>query len=244
MNTVIWRCDAFTEVPNSSLGVVLRENPNLPVKLVEAPPVKNDESTNIALKDAPGATVNERDASPAGIKSCASSVLAETPADTKRATISASSHEQERAAIEQELCASKLERKLCGAADDGRTSYCHARMSLFGNSSKDREGFKRLTPDVAQRFGFNWKFLEVHYMWLHCTRKTGNQARVEPQQTRSPKGGRSGVVDRFYKGDRMITHGVELQTMKGRDEFIANREVAPLPIYTISYNRRAKKSAC
>lgn len=117
-NTVMWRCGAFTDVPRSSLGAVLKENPNPPINLIDAPSVKNGKSANIILKEAPDAIVKQRDSSPAGVKSPARSVVEETPADTKRTTISDSSYAQGCAAIEQELFASKLECKLCGAADD------------------------------------------------------------------------------------------------------------------------------
>lgn len=71
------------------------------MKLAEAPPVSNDESTNIVPKETSDVVVMERDASPAGIKRPTRSVLEETPAGTQRATISESSYAQERAAIKE-----------------------------------------------------------------------------------------------------------------------------------------------
>lgn len=191
--------------PKSSLRVVLKENPNPPMKLVEAPPAKHDESANIVLKEAPDGVVKERDLSPDGINSFASSMLEEAPADTKRAAISDSSYAQECAAIKDELRASKLKCKLCGAACKARMTDFHAYACFFfGAPKEDREGFKRLTTDLAQRLAFNWKFTIRGFV---------SKARQETKRSlkhgkSARRGGGWGAVDRFYKGwiysDRMI----------------------------------------
>lgn len=101
VNGTIWGCDAFTEVPNSPLRVVSKENPNSPGKLAEAPSGTTAEPTNIVLKEAPDVVINVRAASPAGINKSASNDFEETPAEKKHKTASDSSYAQAFAAIEE-----------------------------------------------------------------------------------------------------------------------------------------------
>lgn len=50
--------------------------------------------------------------------------------------------------------------------------------------------------------------------------------------------GYAGVVDRYTKGkrysDRMAMSGVVLEMMEEWDALFANREITPLPVYTLS----------
>lgn len=96
-----------------------------------SPSSKDDESANSILKEAPGATFKERGVGP-DWNSFASSVLDGTPAETHQTTAYVSSCTQGCDDIEQELCASTLECKLCGAANGVRTSCCRDCMFLFG----------------------------------------------------------------------------------------------------------------
>lgn len=185
------------------MRVELKENPNRPIKLCAAPSVKNDESKNIILKEAPSVTVNERNAGPAWTTSFACSMLGQTPADTKQTTISDSSSAQECAAIELEFFAQKLEPKLCGAANDARMGYRHACISAFRTSHEDKEGFRRFAANIAQRLGFNWTFTLRGF-----TSKARQEAKRALKHGKSARrGGDSCVIDRFHRG-KMYRDGV------------------------------------
>lgn len=124
----IWRCDVSTAVQKTPLRVVLKEKPNLPVKLVEAPLVTNTRSTNIVLEEASEFVTKERGTNPVGNTNSAKCELEETPADRRQKTISDASYAQACTAIEQAMLASSLECKPCGAASDVKINYCHACM--------------------------------------------------------------------------------------------------------------------
>lgn len=66
MNTVLWRCVGLTKIKDSSLRVVLKENPNPPLRLVEAASSSSvREPAMITFKEAPNVTRRERGGSPA-----------------------------------------------------------------------------------------------------------------------------------------------------------------------------------
>lgn len=99
------------------------------------------------------------------------------------------------------------------------------------------------TADVAQRLGFNWKFTIPGY----DSKARLDIKRASRQGETVRREGYAGVVgwyskDKRYSG-RMTMGGVDLKMANERGELFAMRETAPLPVYTLSYNIRAKTYA-
>lgn len=99
----------------------------------------------------------------------------------------------------------------------------------------------RLIADVAQRMGFSWKST------IRATASTSRQVTKRALNKDKParRGGYSGVAGRFsqdkdYSG-RMLHNCVDMQMMMEWGELLAKREIAPLPVYTMSYSARAKE---
>lgn len=119
---------------------------------------------------------------------------------------------------------------------------CRACISLFGASRADKESFRRLIADVSQRFGVNWKV---------TTRGFVSRARQESKWalTHGKVARREGsfcVFDRLTRDDihrnRMVANGVSYETMQEWDKMFADREVAPLPVYTVPYEVRERRN--
>lgn len=148
--------------------------------------------------------------------------------------------------IEQQLIAKKLECELGGAANIVRMNYCHACMSLFGTSCEDKEGFKRLITGVAQRFGFSWKFTTRGL--VSTARQETKTALKHDKVSRREFSVVSCVADWSTKvgvyRNRMTANEVGFETMQEWGNMFACREVAPLLVYTHSYNVRKRKYAC
>lgn len=104
----------------SSLRVVLKESPNLSVRLAEAALSKGNVSARVVLKETPNAD-----------KGAGDSVLSR---DAQWISAYISSYANGCSDINQQLSAKKSEYQLCGTANDASLNHCHACIPRFGTS--------------------------------------------------------------------------------------------------------------